>query len=257
MQRAAERLDGAAGQDAPPAVAAPALRRPAPRCLGEALAARPADAGAPTPWSSATWATSTCTWPAVSSRTPDRARPPRLRPRHGGRPPRESRLLLRALGALDRAALRAADVIVVDTAEHRELIPEESRGRATVVAVGTPETWFWPPRRSDAPARCGSSSSAASRRCRARRSSARRSAARRRRQDRDDDGRRGQDAAATRRAAAANPRVTWIDWVEPEALPYLVAVARRLPRHLRRQPEGTAGRAEQGVPGRRRRLRRS
>jgi glycosyltransferase involved in cell wall biosynthesis len=134
-----------------------------------------------------------------------------------------SRVLLRALGALDRAALRAADVIVVDTSEHRELIPEECRDRATVVAVGTPDTWFWPPRRSQAPVLrvlffgsftplqgapvIGEALALLAG---------------------DDDiamtlvG-RGQDADATRRAAAANPHVTWIDWVEPEALPYLVA----------------------------------
>jgi glycosyltransferase involved in cell wall biosynthesis len=33
----------------------------------------------------------------------------------------------------------------------------------------------------------------------------------------------GQDARATRHAGDCNENVTWIDWVEPEALPYLVA----------------------------------
>ncbi len=62
-----------------------------------------------------------------------------------------SGVVLRILGVLDRAALRTADVIVVDTPEHRAMLPEDVRDRATVVAVGTPEPWFWPPRRSQAP----------------------------------------------------------------------------------------------------------
>ena len=134
-----------------------------------------------------------------------------------------SRLLLQALGALDRAALRAADVIVVDTSEHLELLPEESRSRGTVVPVGTPDSWFWPPRRSQAPVLrvlffgsftplqgapvIGEALALLA----------------------GDEGiavtlvGSGQDADATRRAAAANAHVTWIDWVEPEALPHLVA----------------------------------
>jgi glycosyltransferase involved in cell wall biosynthesis len=131
--------------------------------------------------------------------------------------------VLRILGVLDRAALRTADVIVVDTPEHRAMLPEDVRDRATVVAVGTPEPWFWPPRRSQAPVLravffgsftplqgapvIGEALGLLA-----------------------DDEKiavtvlgSGQDSEATRRAAAGNPHVTWIDWVEPEALPYLVS----------------------------------
>ena len=46
--------------------------------------------------------------------------------------------VLRILGVLDRAALRTADVVVVDTPEHRAMLPEDVRDRATVVAMRTP-----------------------------------------------------------------------------------------------------------------------
>jgi glycosyltransferase involved in cell wall biosynthesis len=51
-------------------------------------------------------------------------------------------LKLALLQALDRAALRAADVVVVDTEEHRALLPETARDRTVVVPVGAPEAWF-------------------------------------------------------------------------------------------------------------------
>jgi glycosyltransferase involved in cell wall biosynthesis len=46
------------------------------------------------------------------------------------------------LAWLDGAALGAADVVVVDTDEHRDLLPERFQDKAVVVAVGAPETWF-------------------------------------------------------------------------------------------------------------------
>ncbi len=48
-------------------------------------------------------------------------------------------LLLRMI---DAAALRAADVIVVDTDEHLASLPERHRGRAVVVHVGAPAPWY-------------------------------------------------------------------------------------------------------------------
>jgi glycosyltransferase involved in cell wall biosynthesis len=48
-------------------------------------------------------------------------------------------LLLRMI---DAAALRAADVIVVDTDEHLASLPERHRGRAVVVHVGAPAAWY-------------------------------------------------------------------------------------------------------------------
>jgi glycosyltransferase involved in cell wall biosynthesis len=46
------------------------------------------------------------------------------------------------LAWLDGAALGAADVVVVDTDEHRDLLPDRFQEKAVVVAVGAPETWF-------------------------------------------------------------------------------------------------------------------
>lgn len=51
-------------------------------------------------------------------------------------------LKLAALRALDEVALRSADVVLVDTAEHRGLLPARHRDRAVVVPVGADERWF-------------------------------------------------------------------------------------------------------------------
>lgn len=51
-------------------------------------------------------------------------------------------LRTRLLERLDRAAVGAADVVVVDTDEHRDLLPARRRGRAVVVPVGATEAWF-------------------------------------------------------------------------------------------------------------------
>ena len=45
------------------------------------------------------------------------------------------------LRMIDAAALRAADIIVVDTDEHRAALPARHRRRAVVVAVGAPTAW--------------------------------------------------------------------------------------------------------------------
>lgn len=45
------------------------------------------------------------------------------------------------LRMIDAAALRAADIIVVDTAEHLAALPARYRPRAVVVAVGAPAAW--------------------------------------------------------------------------------------------------------------------
>jgi glycosyltransferase involved in cell wall biosynthesis len=46
------------------------------------------------------------------------------------------------LRRIDRMALRSADVIVVDTEEHRQLVPDKYRDRVVVAAVGAAEEWF-------------------------------------------------------------------------------------------------------------------
>ena len=131
--------------------------------------------------------------------------------------------LLWLLGRLDVAALRACDIPFVDTDEHLDLIPERDRRRAIVVPVGAPAAWF----RSSAPSRdpslrvvffglftplqgapvIGRALGLLA----------------------EDDilvtmigG--GQDLAKTKAAAGAHDaHVTWIDWVDAEALPALVA----------------------------------
>lgn len=48
----------------------------------------------------------------------------------------------RLLSALDRMALRCADVVMVDTEEHAEVLPPAVRPRAVVVPVGADQRWF-------------------------------------------------------------------------------------------------------------------
>src|SRR5262249_36867750 len=47
----------------------------------------------------------------------------------------------KVLRLIDAAALRAADIVVVDTEEHLEIVPEKSRSKAVVVPVGAPTPW--------------------------------------------------------------------------------------------------------------------
>jgi glycosyltransferase involved in cell wall biosynthesis len=140
----------------------------------------------------------------------------------------------RALTLIDSAALHAADVVLVDTEEHRQPLPERYQPKAVVVPVGAPAPWHAAGRaagevsdRPGAPA---------------------------------GEGRplrvvfyglftplqgtpvigealgliagadievtmigRGQDEAATKRAAAANQSVRWLDWVPAADLPAMVA----------------------------------
>jgi glycosyltransferase involved in cell wall biosynthesis len=133
-----------------------------------------------------------------------------------------SRWLVRLLGWLDRAAVGAAHFPCVDTAEHRERVSKGARGRSVVVPVGAPSDWFYPPVRmaservrvvffgSFTPLQGAPVIGEALRLL-------------------ADDDRfaftivgRGQDYDETRAAASA-ANVEWIDWVEPELLPYLVA----------------------------------
>jgi len=130
------------------------------------------------------------------------------------------------LAMIDSAALRAADIVVVDTEEHLAALPGRHRPRAVVVPVGAPSAWYAaarPAAGEDAPGplrvvfyglytplqgtpvigaalariagapievtMIGS----------------------------------GQDAAETRTAAAANHAVRWLDWVPAAELPALVA----------------------------------
>ena len=131
--------------------------------------------------------------------------------------------LVRLLDRLDRAAVNAAHFPCVDTSEHRERVCLPARARSVVVPVGAPTSWFYPPVRhggdrvrvvffgSFTPLQGAPVIGEALRLL-------------------ADDERfaftivgRGQDYDATRTAASGASNVEWIDWVEPEQLPYLVA----------------------------------
>ncbi|PFG20361.1 glycosyltransferase involved in cell wall biosynthesis [Serinibacter salmoneus] len=53
-----------------------------------------------------------------------------------------SRVALRLLSLLDAVAMRCASVIVLDTEEHRTMVPSSLRSRTVVVPVGAPQEWF-------------------------------------------------------------------------------------------------------------------
>jgi len=138
-----------------------------------------------------------------------------------------STVTMRLLNRLDRRALRSADLILLDSAEHAELVPAELADRALVVPVGAPAAWF------DAGSAAGPRTDphvlrvaffglftplqgtptigralgllADVPQVRALVIGA------------------GQDRAETRRLARANPAVEWLDWVEPVKLPAVIA----------------------------------
>ena len=133
----------------------------------------------------------------------------------------------RALGRVDRAALRAADLIVVDTAQQALALPFEVRHRAIVVPVGAEVAWYRAGAEAadrpgeDGPLRVvffglytplqGTTTIA-------------------RAVDllRDDPIEftligSGQDRAAAAGIVGDNPRVRWLDWVPSEELPGEVA----------------------------------
>jgi glycosyltransferase involved in cell wall biosynthesis len=146
-------------------------------------------------------------------------------------------LKTRLLRLIDAAALRAADIVVVDTEEHLEIVPEKYRSKAVVVHVGAPTPWHEAAAEFSVGAEPSGDAGASS-----------------------DAGEplkvvfyglytplqgtpvigealgrlagapvevtmigRGQDEAETKRAAAANQSVRWLDWVPAAELPALVA----------------------------------
>ncbi|HEX4701721.1 MAG TPA: glycosyltransferase [Pseudonocardiaceae bacterium] len=127
----------------------------------------------------------------------------------------------RLMRMIDSAALRAADIVLVDTDEHKAALPDRHRDQAIVVPVGAPHAWFTAPADPhDGPLRVvffglytplqgapviGAALASLI-------------------------GEpievtmvgRGQDEAATK-SAAGNDAVTWLDWVPAADLPALVA----------------------------------
>src|ERR1700689_4876332 len=125
------------------------------------------------------------------------------------------------LRAIDSAALRAADVVAVDTAEHLQTLPERHAGRAVVVPVGAPSAWFRPVSGDagalrvvfyglytplqGAPVIGEALALLAGKEIEVTMIGT------------------GQDYAAPRAAAEGNDRVVWLDWIAAEELPALVA----------------------------------
>jgi glycosyltransferase involved in cell wall biosynthesis len=143
----------------------------------------------------------------------------------------------RLLTLIDAAALRAADIVLVDTEEHLETVPEKYRQKAVVVYVGAPEPWHAAGAELPVSTVLNNPGPSAA----------------------NEGGPvkvvfyglytplqgtpvigealgriagapvevtmigRGQDEAATKRAAAANTSVRWLDWVPAADLPALVA----------------------------------
>jgi glycosyltransferase involved in cell wall biosynthesis len=135
----------------------------------------------------------------------------------------------RLLDRLDRAALRAADLVLLDTDEHLDMVPADLVDRAVVVPVGAPQAWLaaGADRLDEAGHRgqplrvaffglftplqgtpvIGAALGALARDHRVRATMVG----------------SGQDLAETRRLARGNPYVEWRDWVPSVELPALVA----------------------------------
>lgn len=136
-------------------------------------------------------------------------------------------LKLRLMKAIDAMALAQADVVIVDTVEQQQTLPEDVRRHSVVCPVGATEEWFEAgakalERPTEAPLHAvfvglfspthGAPVIADALDILA------------------DDERievtmvgQGQQYDEARRLAAGNPRVSWVDWVDAEDLPDFVA----------------------------------
>jgi glycosyltransferase involved in cell wall biosynthesis len=136
------------------------------------------------------------------------------------------RRLLGLLGALDRLAIACATIVAVDTQEHLDLLPPRQRKKGIVVPVGASAEWFAAgpesPPMNAGPVRVvffglftplqgapviGEALGALAGVDRIQTTMIG----------------TGQDLAASRRAAGDNLNVTWLDWVDHDKLPDLVA----------------------------------
>jgi glycosyltransferase involved in cell wall biosynthesis len=127
-------------------------------------------------------------------------------------------MILGTLRRIDELAVRAADILIVDTEEHLAELPASVRSRAVVVPVGAPNVWFGsPPSATGLPLRViffglytplqgtpligeaiGSLAGAPIRFTMVG---------------------QGQDLERTRAAAMPNPNVRWLRWIGSERLP--------------------------------------
>jgi glycosyltransferase involved in cell wall biosynthesis len=131
----------------------------------------------------------------------------------------------RVLAWIDSGALKSADLIVVDTAEHLAALPDQHGSRGVLVPVGATAAWFAQEGTRDpaAPLKVifagvftplhGTQTIGAALAELA-----------------GDDIEvtmvgAGQDLAACQTAAARNPRVSWLGWVDPARMPELTAAA--------------------------------
>ncbi len=133
-----------------------------------------------------------------------------------------SPLVRRVLAALDRVALSAADIVIVDTNERLEELPAAKRPDAVVVPVGATQAWFREPKPGDVsrlsviffglftPLQGTVTIGRAL-------------------ADLADDPidvtmiGTGQEYDASRAAAESNPNIDWIEWISGAELPDIVA----------------------------------
>ncbi|MFJ9388205.1 glycosyltransferase [Nocardioides sp. NPDC101246] len=136
-------------------------------------------------------------------------------------------LKYRLMKLIDKAAVSSADIVIVDTEEHQDALPQRARDRSVVCPVGATQEWL------DAGSRAlghatgdplrvifvGLFSPAHGTPVIAEALDMLR-----------DDERievtmvgRGQEYADARRVAAPNPHITWIDWISAEDLPTFVS----------------------------------
>lgn len=142
-------------------------------------------------------------------------------------------LRVRLLTGLDRLAVACADVVVTDTEEHRQMLADPDKG--VVVLVGAPDAWRTAGEEATREGSTSASSTSASELsvvffglytplqgapviAEAVRDAVAAGAALRVTMVGA-----GQDLPETREILAQTPGVTWHDWVEPDALPALVA----------------------------------
>ncbi len=124
-------------------------------------------------------------------------------------------------GWLDLAAIAVADIVVVDTEEHGEQVSDAARAKTVVVPVGVTDTWFHEPTDRSGPMSViffglytplqgATVIGEAITRLRGE-------------PIRFTMVGTGQDYSAVRDVVGDRPEVTWIDWVDGEDLPGLVA----------------------------------